>query len=52
MTGKMEHLIRNVITEMDTEEKEQQTKAEKERNERVNDVVGKSIAEALRRYGF
>ncbi len=52
MAGKMEYMIRNIITEMDTEEKEQQTKAEKERNERVNDVVGKSIAEALKRHGF
>lgn len=52
MAGKMEYIIRNIITEMDTEEKEQQTKAEKERDERVNSVVENSIAAALKRHGF
>ncbi len=52
MAGKMEYIIRNIITEMDTEEKEQQTKAEKERNERINSVVEDSIAAALKRHGF
>jgi hypothetical protein len=52
MAGKMEYLIRSVISEMDAEEKEQQTKTEKERNERINNVVEKSIADALKRNGF
>jgi hypothetical protein len=52
MAGKVEYMIRNIMIEMDTEEKEKQTKAEKERNERINEAVGNSIAEALKRHGF
>jgi hypothetical protein len=52
MTGKVEFLVKSILAELDTEEQLQQTKAEKERNERINEAAGNSIAAALKRHGF
>jgi hypothetical protein len=52
MAGKVQHLVKNILADVDAEEKIQQTKAEKERNERINEAAGNSIAAALKRHGF
>jgi hypothetical protein len=52
MAGKVQHLVKNILADVDAEEKIQQTKTEKERNERINEAAGNSIAAALKRHGF